>query len=541
MFVNRRAALPLASFGLLAVLLLLLAAAATKPEASRALAPPPVQEQPRSHSSLAWTHAVTESGTIQGLVWDDRNGDGQRAAEEPPLTGALLTLVELEGTLSLSQTTGSDGWYAFADLQPALYELTETDPPGYISTTSNQFQVRFREGVTKTVTLNFGDSLPPTPTPTPVWGQMQPTVVACGAMVSGDTRGGVALVSRYGCAPHWQESGPEQVFLLELDEPQEITAMLTADPVLHPDLDLFLLYGPDPSNCLAAGDSSLQHDVTTPGQYYLVVDGYLGQSGPYVLEVDCPLGPYATPTPTPTVTPTPTDTPTPTVTPTPTITPTPSPTVSPYVWQQKMPMAIRGWPPTTPPLALVLRQGAEGYLGVQDTYLDGWAQTTNYADDELLMVRSHDVKAALLKFDLSLLPREAIIASATLSLYAVNSSNPNPESVSVYGVLRPWSNTTTTWIEAEDGEPWEESGCNGVSDRYLNFDDERTLSETESWYTWSVTRLAQLWTTQPAQNYGVVLRGSAVPQVEYRFYASDTTRSDFRPRLEVSYWVPAGN
>ena len=177
---------------------------------------------------------------------------------------------------------------------------------------------------------------------------------------------------------------------------------------------------------------------------------------------------------------------------------------------------------------------------MQDTYLDGWAQTTNYADDELLMVRSHDVKAALLKFDLSLLPREAIIASATLSLYAVNSSNPNPESVSVYAVQRPWSNPTTTWLQADDGEPWEESGCNGPSDRYLTFDDQQTVSETETWYTWNITRLAQMWTTQPAQNQGMVLRGSAVPQVEYRFYASDTSRRDLRPRLEVSYWVPAG-
>jgi len=539
MFANRRAALPFASFGLTAVLLLLLAGAASKPGASRVLAPLPLQGRPRSHGSLAWTYVVSDTGAIRGLVWDDRDGDGQLAAEEPPLAGALLALVEVEGTLALSQTTSSDGRYGFADLPPALYELTETDPPGYISTTSNQYRVRVREGVTKTI--DFGDSLPPTPTPTPAWGQMQPIAVSCGATVAGDTGDGVARVSTYGCRPHWQESGPEQVFLLELGQPQEITAVLMVDPVRQPDLDLFLLYGPDPSACLAAGDSSLRYDAAVPGQYYLVVDGYMGQLGSYVLEIDCPLGPQATVTPTPTATLTPTSTPTPTATPTPTITPTPTPTVTPFVWQQRMPMAMRGWPPTTPPLTLVLRQGMDGYLGVQDTYLDAWAQANNYADDDLLMVRSHDVKATLMRFDLSLLPREAIIANATLGLYAVTSSNPNPELISVYAVKRSWSNTTTTWLQADDGQPWEESGCNGLSDRYLTAEDEQAVSETETWYTWNVTRMAQMWTAQPAQNQGVVLRGSAVPQVEYRFYASDIGRSDLRPRLEVSYWVGAGH
>jgi hypothetical protein len=482
---------------------------------------------------------LTDSGTIQGLVWDDRNGDGQPADEEPPLAGALLTLVEVEGTLELSQTTSIDGLYAFRDLAPALYQLTETDPPGYISTTSNQFTIRLREGVTKT--LNFGDSLPPTPTPTPAWGQLQPTVVACGATVHGDTQMGVARISNYSCAPHWDESGPEQVFLLELSQAQEVTAILTADPVQQPDLDLFLLYGPDPSACLAAGDVSLQFEVTSPGQYYLVVDGYQGDAGPYVLEVECPLGPVATHTPTPTATPTPTDTPTPTITPTPTLTPSPTPTVSPYVWKQGMPAAMRGWPSNVNPLTLVLRRGIDGYAGVHDTYLDDWAKSNSYGQDELLMVRSYDVKASMLNFDLSLLPREAIITSAKLGLYAVSSSNPNPVTVSLYAVQRPWSDETANWLQAADGEPWEVAGCNGPSDRYASFDDQQEVSETEGWHTWNVTRLAQLWAAQPSQNHGVVLRGSAVPQVEYRFYASDTNRRDFRPTLEISYWVPAGD
>ena len=538
MFVNQRAVLPLVIGCLAATLLLLLAGTPTQRQAARAMAPLPAREAGRPRQALGSTRVLTETGAIQGLVWDDRDGDGQRGDEEPPLAGAVLTLEEVEGTLVLTRTTEADGWYLFTDLSPALYELTETDPPGYISTTSNQFTVRVREGVTKTI--NFGDSLPPTPTPTPAWGQMQPVVVACGATYAGDTRLGTPLVERYSCRPEWQESGPEQVFLLELSQPQEITAVLNFDQTPQADLDIFLLHGPDPTACLASGDRFVRYEVTSPGQYYLVVDGYMGQAGPYVLQVSCPLDPQATVTPTSTATPTPTTTPTPTITPTPTVTPTPTPTVNPFIWVQRMPLAMRAYPPTTTPLTVVLQQGTEGFFGVQDTYLSAWEQTINYADDELMLVRSHDVKAPLLRFDLSLLPREAVIAQATLGLYVINRSNPNPVTVGAYNVERSWSITGTTWLRAAEGVPWEEPGCNGATDRYLTPEDEQTLSDTEVCYSWDITRLAQIWVLDPAFNSGVLLKGTAVPQVEYMFYSSESTRTDRRPWLEISYWVPTG-
>ena len=536
MFVNQRAVLPLVIGCLAATLLLLLAGTLTQREATRAMAPLPAQGESRPRQALGSTHVLTETGAIQGLVWDDRDGDGQRGDEEPPLAGAVLTLEEVEGTLLLTRTTEADGWYLFADLIPALYELTETDPLGYISTTSNQFTVRVREGVTKTI--NFGDRLPPTPTPTPAWGQTQPIVVSCGATYAGDTRLGTPLVERYSCRPDWQESGPEQVFLLNLSQPQEITAVLNFDQTPQADLDIFLLHGPDPTACLASGDRFVRYEVTSPGQYYLVVDGYMGQAGPYVLQVSCPLDPQATVTPTSTATPTPTTTPTPTITPTPTVTPTPTPTVNPFVWLQRMPLAMRAYPTATPPLTtVVLQQGVEGYLGVQDTYLNAWEETTNYADDAWLMVRSHNVKAPLLRFDLSLLPPETHIGTATLGLYVIDRSNPNPMTVGVYNVERSWSITSTTWLQAAEGVAWEEPGCNGPNDRYLTPEDEQTLSETGVWYSWDVTRLAQRWAFDPTLNQGMILKGTAIPKVEYIFYSSEFGRSDRRPRLEVGYWV----
>jgi hypothetical protein len=538
MLANRRTAVPLAIVVLAGVLLLLLAGSLGERGTTSASVSHSRSDVLRPRQALASSHVLTETGTIQGMVWDDQDMDGEHTGGEPFLTGVVITLEQVEGSLVLSRTTGSDGWYIFAGLSPAFYVLTETDPPGYISTTSNQYTVRVREGVTKTI--NFGDSLPPTPTPTPAWGDMQPVVVSCGATISRDTRDGVALVDRYSCRPHWDESGPEQVYLLELSQAQEVTAALTPDPPPHADLDLFLLHGPDPSACLAAGENSLQYSVPSPGQYYLVVDGYLGEAGPYVLRIDCPLDPQATATPTSTTTPTPTESPTPTVTPTPTITPTPTATVDPFIWDLWLPLTMRGWPPSSVPLSLTLQQGISGYLGVHDTYLNRWEQSASYPDDELLLVRSHDVKAVLVRFDMSLLPREAVIAEATLALYVLNSSNNNPVSVAVHNVKRPWNSTTSTWLRASEGEEWEEAGCNGPGDRYLTHEDVQDLTATETWYEWDVTRLAQTWINEPDLNHGVVLKGTAVPHVEYRLHASDSRQTELRPRLELRYWVPDG-
>jgi len=204
-----------------------------------------------------------------------------------------------------------------------------------------------------------------------------------------------------------------------------------------------------------------------------------------------------------------------------------------------MPLAMRAHPTATPPLTtVILQQGIGGYLGVEDTYLNDWDETANYADDTLLAVRSNDIMAPLLRFDLSLLPRQAYIAKATLMLYALDRSNPNPVTVGVYSVERSWSVTTTTWLEAAEGVPWEIAGCNGVEDRYLTPEEEQTLSQTGKWYGWDVTRLAQRWVYDPALNHGVVLKGAPGGHVQYILPSSEFQRSDRRPRLEISYWVP---
>ncbi len=138
-------------------------------------------------------------------------------------------------------------------------------------------------------TISIGDAIP----------------VACGQAIADTTAGAVNNVSVYGCVPWWPETGPERVFSLSLNASTDVDALLSG---LSDDLDLFLLTGASPASCIAFADNAMSLRGLAAGVYYLVVDGFDGATGPFHLNVWCPLA--VTSTPTPTVTPTSTPRPT---------------------------------------------------------------------------------------------------------------------------------------------------------------------------------------------------------------------------------------
>ncbi|MBC7262862.1 MAG: DNRLRE domain-containing protein [Chloroflexi bacterium] len=112
-------------------------------------------------------------GAIMGMVWEDLNGNGIMDPEEANrgLAGAIIHLWNSAKTQELrpAYTTQSDGRFAFVDLAPSNYVVTEDNPPGYTSTTSDEVGVVVISG-TATTGVNFGNwraGTTPTFTPTP--------------------------------------------------------------------------------------------------------------------------------------------------------------------------------------------------------------------------------------------------------------------------------------------------------------------------------------------------------------------------------------
>ena len=524
-------------------------------------------------------------GAVEGVVYYDMNENRRRDAGEPTLEGGVVRLLDSAYRELGRVTTGPDGHYLFGNLDPATYIVWLTNPPGFdVNTSPNPLQIPVRAGqvhvvdfgvassagtptptrtptstrtptVTPTATPTWTPTGPPTSTPTwtptptitptptttptptatPKLDVSRAVAVSCGQTYHGDTTGGPRVANVYSCRG-WDESGPEAVHVLTLTVSQPLTVTLTYDTGAR-DLDVFILSAPDPDACLAAGDTWTGLNPAAPGVYWIVVDGFMGSSGPYSLQVACPLEPWETPTPT--RTPTPTGTPgspgrvclplvlkgqplPPPATPTPTL--TPSPTVTREIIRR------------------TFQQGKDGYTGVQDTYIHEWYPNIPFGSNARLVARSYDHASILIRFDLSSIPTNAQVVSADLQLFSTDRTNMGSMHLNAYPMARPWSELNATWLLADTGVAWTAPGARASGFDYLDQLGDRTLVDRIlDWFKWNVRDMVQGWVANPSTNYGLILKG--IPgddeaQVEYGFRASEHENVNERPKLVVRYWVP---
>jgi len=93
--------------------------------------------------------------SIRGTVFEDQNRNGELGGGEPGLCGVTLTLTS-ETTDTGAVTTDLFGDYGFVNLAPEqTYTVTESDLPGYFSTSPNV--VTATASATSPVVVNFGD------------------------------------------------------------------------------------------------------------------------------------------------------------------------------------------------------------------------------------------------------------------------------------------------------------------------------------------------------------------------------------------------
>ena len=231
--------------------------------------------------------------------------------------------------------------------------------------------------------------------------------------------------------------------------------------------------------------------------------------------------------PTPTTTPLATNTPFPTSTRRPSATPLPTPTGPTLTPTPGPPTPVQAYTPTPVP-------GAVRFDPVADTYLDQWAPTKNYYDSPKLIARQGDIKAPLIRFDLTSIPPNAVIDEALLSLCVLDRTNPGHLTIAAYKVFRPWDEQQCTWGQASDGQPWTLAGCNDpLQDRSAIAVAEVTLSDENRWETMDLAGLVQDWVREPTTNQGLVLKASGEASVEYGFYSSKHPAEAMRPRLWV--------
>jgi hypothetical protein len=111
-------------------------------------------------------------------------------------------------------------------------------------------------------------------------------LLQCGAVVDSSNAGASNAVSQYGCVT-FDESGGEVVYRLELTSFTEVDLRLTG---MTADLDMFLLSACDASSCMRSSTGVSSERIVAciaPGTYYLVVDGFAGQTSDFRPEMFC--------------------------------------------------------------------------------------------------------------------------------------------------------------------------------------------------------------------------------------------------------------
>ena len=115
---------------------------------------------------------------------------------------------------------------------------------------------------------------------------------------------------------------------------------------------------------------------------------------------------------------------------------------------------------------IIYQNGANGYDGAADTYLEQWwdatGNTPRGSENRLwLMHRSgRTVSDILVRFALDNLPQGAHVLEGTLDLYVEGSTiTAAPFDVTAYRVTRPWNEQTATWKQADAGQFWANPGA----------------------------------------------------------------------------------
>jgi hypothetical protein len=150
------------------------------------------------------------------------------------------------------------------------------------------------------------------------------------------------------------------------------------------------------------------------------------------------------------------------------------------------------------------------FAGYPDTNYDAVTTLGVELDD------NGDEAHTLVQFDLSALPGDAEVISATLELYALFTTQPSYD-IQTNAILGSWDETTVTWSNMPNAEP---AG-----------DPPSTILGASGWYGWDVTNVVDGWVSGSLTDHGILLHGGDTVG-ERRFYALPDSNA---ARLTVAF------
>ena len=185
---------------------------------------------------------------------------------------------------------------------------------------------------------------------------------------------------------------------------------------------------------------------------------------------------------------------------------------------------------------------------IEDTYTNaGSGGDDNWSTDVTLNTYTWPAdtvaNTTIIKWDLSALPIDTVVAEATLYLYQVNSGGDGAYDVGVHKIINVDPNISTcTWNTYDGSNSWTGGADGGQSD-IAAAEDTPAVNRTDGEYkTWRVSNMVQDWVSVPSSNYGMLVNSDSVASVDScRFFAStDDVNSALRPKLVITYVSSGG-
>jgi uncharacterized repeat protein (TIGR01451 family) len=164
------------------------------------------------------------------------------------------------------------------------------------------------------------------------------------------------------------------------------------------------------------------------------------------------------------------------------------------------------------------------YYADHDSYIRGKGaeQDNNFGSEKEIKLKGkvNDLKRAMMRFDLSAIPSDAVIDSATVYLYC-HEEEDDGLAVLVYRITDSWHESTVNWDSAG-----------------TDFDTTATVasftpSDKDRYYSFDLTELVQDWVNGTHPNYGFGLFAPAQDEVKFRSKEEDGTSED--PYINITY------
>jgi RHS repeat-associated protein len=177
----------------------------------------------------------------------------------------------------------------------------------------------------------------------------------------------------------------------------------------------------------------------------------------------------------------------------------------------------------------------------QDCSMESDTPTTSYCSSTHLLVGyhggtgAHDHRA-LVQFDLSVLPKDAVILNADFGLTLGFHSTSNLKQVGVYQVKRAWTNSMT-WNRYDATNSWTGAGASDVNDAATTPAAVQTVGDTSGFVDWYPTRLVQGWVDGSIDNRGVLVRDVTPNTTSNELDFSSREGGSVTPELDI-VWAP---